>query len=110
MNNFNEYQKKSRETAVYPCVGSNLQYPTLGLAGETGEVCEKIKKIFRDKEGIATQEDKEDIKAELGDVLWYLSQLASELNLDLSDIATSNIEKLCSRKERGKLQGSGDNR
>ncbi|HPN54419.1 MAG TPA: nucleoside triphosphate pyrophosphohydrolase family protein [Candidatus Moranbacteria bacterium] len=108
--NFEEYQKKSRKTALYPNVGNNFIYPTLGLSGEAGEVAEKIKKVIRDKNGIIDDETKELIEKELGDVLWYVSQLATELNLSLDKIAEKNIEKLYSRLERGKIQGSGDNR
>jgi len=107
---FEEYQKKSRKTAVYPNAGNNFIYPTLGLSGEAGEVAEKIKKVIRDKEGVVDEEQKIEIKKELGDVLWYVSQLASELGLSLEDIAEKNIEKLYSRMDRGKLQGNGDNR
>lgn len=108
--NFEEYQKKSRVTAKYPNAGNNFIYPTLGLAGESGEVAEKIKKVIRDKGGVVDEETKEMIKKELGDVLWYVSQIASELGLSLDNVAEHNIEKLYSRMERGKLNGSGDNR
>ncbi len=107
---FEYYQKKSRETAIYKNKGNNFIYPTLGLAGETGEVAEKIKKVLRDDDGIMTKEKKEEIKKELGDILWYLSQLATELNLSLDKIAKFNLEKIFSRKKRGKLHGSGDDR
>lgn len=107
---FKEYQEKSRKTAVYPDKDNNFIYPTLGLSGEAGEVSEKIKKVIRDKEGIIDDETREAIKKELGDVLWYVSQIATELGLSLDDIAEKNIEKLYSRMERGKLNGSGDNR
>jgi NTP pyrophosphatase (non-canonical NTP hydrolase) len=107
---FKEYQKKSRKTAIYPNAGNNFIYPTLGLSGEAGEVAEKIKKVLRDKNGIIDEETREAIQKELGDVLWYVSQIASELKLNLDDIAEKNIEKLYSRMERGKLNGSGDNR
>lgn len=108
--NFEEYQKKSRVTAIYPNAGENFIYPTLGLAGEAGEVAEKIKKVIRDKNGVMDDETREMIKKELGDVLWYVSQIASELKLPLDDVAKTNIEKLASRLERGKIEGSGDNR
>ena len=108
--NFLQYQTRSRETAIYPDRGSNYVYHTLGLAGEAGEVAEKIKKVIRDKNGIMDQETKEKISKELGDVLWYVAQLATELDLSLDDIATGNITKLQSRKERGSLSGSGDMR
>lgn len=105
-----EYQEKSRKTAVYPDKDNNFIYPTLGLSGEAGEVSEKIKKVIRDKEGIIDDETRESIKKELGDVLWYVSQIATELGISLDDIAEENIEKLYSRMKRGKLNGSGDNR
>ncbi len=108
--NFKEYQEKSRKTALYPNIGNNFVYPTLGLAGEAGEVAEKIKKVIRDKEGIIDDATREEIKKELGDVIWYLSQIASELNLSFDEVAEFNIEKLASRMKRGKLHGSGDNR
>lgn len=108
--NFEEYQKKSRKTAIYPNAGRDLIYPTLGLASEAGEVAGKIKKIIRDKGGAIDEETKEMIKKELGDVLWYVSQLATELGLSFDEIAEKNIEKLYSRMDRGKLGGDGDNR
>lgn len=107
---FEEYQKESRRTALYPNAGNNFIYPTLGLCGEAGEVSEKIKKILRDKDGNVDEETRLAIKGELGDVLWYASQLASELGLSLEDIARHNLEKLFSRKRRGVLRGDGDNR
>ncbi|MEK7624417.1 MAG: nucleoside triphosphate pyrophosphohydrolase family protein [Patescibacteria group bacterium] len=107
---FEEYQKISRETAIYPDKDKNFIYPTLGLAGEAGEIAEKIKKVLRDKSGIVDEETRKEISKELGDVLWYLSQLATEMELSLEEIASLNIEKLKSRKERGALHGSGDNR
>jgi NTP pyrophosphatase (non-canonical NTP hydrolase) len=107
---FNDYQKESKKTAVYPNIGDNYVYPTLGLAGESGEVAEKIKKVIRDKEGVINEEDREEIAKELGDVLWYIAQIASELKLDFDVIARKNIDKLLSRLERGKIQGNGDNR
>ncbi len=108
--NFNDYQKQSRKTALYPEQDNNYIYPTLGLVGESGEVAEKIKKIIRDKQGKVDQEDRLAIEKELGDVLWYLSQLATELDIDFEDIAKSNLEKLNSRLKRGTLSGSGDDR
>jgi len=108
--NFSEYQKKSRQTALYPDKDKNFIYPTLGLNGEAGEVAEKIKKVLRDKGGIIDEQTKQELAKELGDVLWYLANLATELKLDLNDIAEKNIEKLFSRKDRGVLSGDGDNR
>lgn len=107
---FDEYQKESRKTAKYPNIGNNFVYPTLGLAGESGEVAEKIKKVLRDKNGVMDEATKTEITKELGDVLWYLTQIASELGLSLESVASENIKKLFSRLERGKLNGSGDNR
>lgn len=105
-----DYQKKAQMTALYPDAGSNLYYPALGLGGEVGEVLNKVKKVMRDHDGKITDEFREVLKSELGDVLWYVAALARELNLDLDDIAQANLEKLSSRKERGVLQGSGDDR
>lgn len=107
--NFSEYQKYAAETAIYPGRGEgNLFYPSLGLAGESGEICEKIKKIYRDDSGVVSEEKRELLKKEIGDVFWYCAALASELNLDLNSIAELNISKLSSRKARGVLSGSGD--
>lgn len=106
--NVDDYQLASRDTAIYPEVssGSNLAlaYCALGLAGEAGEVANKIKKSIRDGADPYT------VKGELGDVAWYLAQIASELGIPLSEILRDNMEKLQSRKERGVLGGSGDNR
>lgn len=107
---FTEYQLKSRGTAIYPQAGQNIVYPVLGLVGEAGEIANKIKKIQRDDGGTLTLERHEALKDELGDVLWYLAQVSTELNLNLDDIASDNLSKLFSRKERGVLQGSGDAR
>ena len=107
---FDNYQIEARKTAVYPNKDKNFIYPTLGLVGESGEVAEKIKKILRDKNGILDYESKLALKKELGDVLWYISNLCDELNFSLSEVAKNNLEKLNSRKSRGKISGSGDNR
>ena len=107
---FEEYQKLSRETAIYPDKDKNFIYPTLGLAGEAGEVAGKIKKVLRDKNGVVDDETKKELLKELGDVLWYISQLSAELGLSLEEIASLNLEKLNSRKERDMLHGSGNNR
>lgn len=108
--NFEEYQKKSRKTAIYPRVGKNYIYPTLGLADEAGEVVGKVKKVIRDKNEIMDEETKIAIAKELGDVLWYIAQIATELDLSLDEIAKENIKKLSSRLNRGKIGGNGDNR
>ena len=107
---FKTYQKDSRQTAKYIEAGSNFIYPTLGLASEAGEVAGKVKKIMRDDGMNVSEEKREQIKDELGDVLWYVAQVATEFNLDLEEIAKNNLDKLLSRMERGVLGGSGANR
>ncbi len=104
-----EYQQLSRRTAAYPREAW-LSYPALGLAGEAGEVAEHAKKAIRDDGGQITDERRAAMAKELGDVLWYVSQLASELGLELDEIAGANLEKLLSRQRRGVLSGSGDDR
>lgn len=110
---FSTYQTLASRTAQYPDVGTGsalaLAYVGLGL-GEAGEVQGKIKKILRDDAGVLTQEKREAIAAELGDVLWYVARTASELGVSLEDVAQANLEKLASRAERGVLGGSGDDR
>ncbi len=107
---FNEYQRQSRKTAVYPDAGKNMVYPTLGLAAEAGEVANKVKKVFRDHSGVFSVEHKEKISDEVGDVLWYCAQIATELGLSFDAIAKNNLTKLFSRMDRGVLSGDGDNR
>jgi NTP pyrophosphatase (non-canonical NTP hydrolase) len=106
---FSEYQRLSRRTAKYPREAW-LWYPALGLAGEAGEVAEHAKKAIRDDSGEVGQERRAAIAKELGDVLWYLAQLATELDLDLDEVARGNLDKLLSRQRRGVLSGSGDER
>jgi NTP pyrophosphatase (non-canonical NTP hydrolase) len=108
--NFTEYQTKSRATAKYPAIGHGVIYPTLGLVNEAGEVAGKIKKVFRDKGGEISAETREALKAELGDVLWYLAQTCTELDISLDEVAESNLTKLLDRQARGKIHGDGDNR
>tara|TARA_B100000401_G_C52624137_1_gene632834 strand:- start:511 stop:840 length:330 start_codon:yes stop_codon:yes gene_type:complete len=107
---FKTYQKKSRETAQYPNLGSNTIYPTLGLVGEAGEVAEKVKKVIRDKNGIFDEDAKKGISKELGDVLWYISNLCTEFNFELEEVALQNLKKLKERSAKGKISGSGDDR
>ncbi len=107
---FTEYQHKSRATAKYPAIGHGVIYPTLGLTNEAGEVAGKIKKVFRDKNGEINDETREALRAELGDVLWYLAQVCTELNLSLDEVAETNLAKLLDRQARGKIHGDGDNR
>ena len=104
-----EYQRLSRRTAEYPREAW-LTYPALGLSGEAGEVAEHAKKAIRDDGGQVTDERRGAMAKELGDVLWYVAQLASELGLDLDEIAQGNLDKLLSRQRRGVLSGSGDER
>lgn len=107
---FNEYQTWTRETAVYPQMGFNLIYPTLGLCGESGEFAEKVKKWMRDGDGMLTPEAKEAMLFELGDVLWYMARICSELRVEFEEVAYLNMKKLMDRKNRGMTKGSGDNR
>ena len=100
---FDEYQEFARSTAVYP-EDCRVVYPTLGLCGEAGEVAEKIKKHMRDGRTLVG------VGLELGDVLWYISALADDLGVTLEEIAQANVDKLQSRKVRGQIGGSGDNR
>jgi len=102
---FEEYSERAWACAIYP--NDDGVYPFLGLAGEAGEVCELKKKAIRDNEGLVSHDA---LVKELGDVLWYLNAIAREYAIDLEYIAEVNIEKLESRKQRGVLHGSGDNR
>ena len=108
--NFSDYQTRSRATAQYPSIGQPVIYPVLGLANEAGEVAGKIKKVFRDKGGEINAETRAALASELGDVLWYLAQVCTELEIPLDEVAEANIEKLLSRLERGKIGGEGDDR
>ena len=106
---FKEYQDMAKTTAIYP-EQYKTNYPILGLAGEAGELANKYKKVLRDDSGILSEEKRKALIDELGDCLWYLSAIASDLGADLEQVATDNITKLLSRKGRGVIQGSGDNR
>jgi len=106
---FEDYQQQANQTAVYP-PENGLAYTALGLAGEAGEIANKVKKVLRDDGGELTPGVRAALAGELGDVLWYLSALATELDYNLGGIAANNLAKLASRKERGVLQGSGDDR
>ena len=105
----NEYQQGALETAIYP-KEYKIIYPSLGLAGEAGEVCDKIKKIIRNNNCEVSDDKKREIAKELGDVLWYIATLANDIDYKLEDIARMNYDKLHSRQQRGVLGGSGDNR
>lgn len=106
---FNEYQYEAQTTMRYP-YPSKITYPILGLNGEAGEVAEKYKKILRDQDGDMTPTDVDAIAKELGDVLWYLAAIATDLGLSLEEVAKGNMAKLQGRAERGTLAGSGDER
>lgn len=106
---FDTYQSEAYKTLIHKD-RDNLAYFALGVAGEAGEVADKIKKIFRDKDGVMDEEDKQEIAKEMGDVLWYLSQLAQYIGKDFEEIAQMNLDKLKGRYERGTLAGDGDNR
>jgi NTP pyrophosphatase (non-canonical NTP hydrolase) len=95
--NFEEYQSAASRTALYPRRMSNLEYPTLGLAGEAGEVANIVKKIQRDHGGVLTDDIRGKLKDELGDVLWYISACADELGLTIGEIAEYNVQKLAAR-------------
>ena len=110
IDDFETYQRESRKTWGVIPMDHPIVYPTLGLANEAGEVAGTIKKIFRDRAGVIGDEDREALKYELGDVLWYLTQLCTELNLTLEEVAAANLEKLFSRLERGQIRGDGDHR
>lgn len=99
--NFTEYQAEASQTALYPRRLDNLEYPTLGLAGEAGEVANIVKKIQRDHGGVINDDIRAKLTDELGDVLWYISACADELGLTLDEIAAFNVRKLAKRHNRG---------
>lgn len=108
---FDEYQRRALATALFPDIGGErCVYPALGLADEAGEVLGKIKKLYRDRGGEVTEQFREELKKELGDVYWYLAVLADAFGLDSSEVAEANLRKLADRAERGVLHGSGDDR
>jgi NTP pyrophosphatase (non-canonical NTP hydrolase) len=104
----NKYQEQTRLTAKYP-KEKGLEYCTLGLVGEAGEIANKVKKVIRDNRPV-DDAFKADLKAEIGDCLWYVARLADDLGISLQEVADYNMEKLLSRLERGVIGGSGDNR
>ena len=103
------YQQVAKQTAIYPREQAII-YPTLGLTGEAGEVANKVKKIIRDDGNKINESLVQEISAEIGDCLWYISVLADDIGCKLSDIANANLEKLANRKEKGTIHGSGDTR
>ena len=108
----NEYQNHALETAIFQGRGefSGLMYLGLGMAGEAGEVADNVKKAWRDDEGDITRDRLHSIKAELGDLQWYIAVMAADLGMTLEEVARYNCEKLRDRKRRGVLHGEGDNR
>lgn len=106
---FNNYQRRTSHTAIYPKEKA-LEYLSLGLVSEAGEVAGKVKKIIRDYNSEMSEELNEALQAEIGDVLWYIAQLCTTLGTNMSVVATKNVEKLAKRKENNKLGGDGDNR
>ena len=109
MSDFNAYQRSASKTAIYP-IEHRILYPALGLAGEAGEVANKVKKLIRDGPDGRPKDWREQISSEIGDVLWYCAALATDLNLTLGMIASQNEKKLSARKNAGTIGGSGDNR
>lgn len=117
-NNLDEYQRQARGFALYPGQRAldkeptlqGLIYTSLGLAGESGEFCDKVKKLIRDYGGELDAPQRDALIRELGDVLWFVSQAAWELGIDLSMVANSNLAKLEDRKNRNVLRGNGDER
>lgn len=106
---FDDYQKEAFTTALYPNKGQNIYYPALGL-GEAGEIQNQVKKIMRDDNGVITEERRKNLIKELGDLMWYVAGLCSELNISMDAVAQQNLAKLQARKEAGTIQGDGDNR
>jgi len=109
VSDFDMYQKVALTTAIYPREQAII-YPTLGLTGEAGEVANKVKKIIRDGSNFKDEKLVSEIKAEIGDCLWYIAVLASDFDIKLSDIANTNLIKLENRKENNTIRGSGDKR
>lgn len=107
---FDEYQTKSKATDTGTVIGEHYVYLAMGLAGESGELINKVKKVFRDNGGQMTDEKKEAIKQELGDVLWYTAQLATALGFTLEDVAKDNLDKLSDRQKHNTIHGAGDER
>lgn len=111
---FNDYQDFAVQTALYPDRGNNLVYPAMGLVGESGEFCDKVKKNWRNNNEMSSNnlsdEERLEFAKELGDVLWYAAAAAKELRYTLDEIASLNIKKLQDRRARGVIKSEGDNR
>lgn len=108
--NLEEYQKLANTTSLGVEIDKKFVYTALGLASEAGEVAGKVKKIYRDNKGVLDEERKKILKKELGDVLWYVAQLCTDLDLSLDEVAQFNIDKLSERKKIGTIHGDGDDR
>jgi NTP pyrophosphatase (non-canonical NTP hydrolase) len=106
---FAEYEEMVKKISIYP-PSHKILYPALGLAGEAGEVANKVKKLIRDGFNNQPKDWRENIASEIGDVLWYCVALSNDLNVPISTVAKNNMDKLLSRFERGTLGGSGDKR
>lgn len=104
----NKYQEEAAKTAFYE--HDDVAYCALGITGEGGEVADHVKKMLRDDDGVLTEERRQSLKKELGDVLWYIARMAGKLGFTLDDVAISNIEKIKDRLKRNAQHGSGDNR
>ena len=106
---FTKYQEKASATAVYPAAMKVL-YPAMGLPSEVGEFLNKLKKVYRDDEGVLTADKRAELQDEMGDILWYIAQLCNDLDISMEFAAATNLLKLKDRQTRNKLQGSGDTR
>ena len=111
---FDEYQKETRKTDIgtsaQDCLKPGWLYYVLGIAGESGELVEKIKKLFRDANGIITDDFKNKVIKEMGDCLWYHARLADELDISFDTVAKTNLKKLFKRMKENKIHGNGDDR
>lgn len=109
---FDEYEKRARSTATFEGKQAEyeLMYLTIGISGEAGEIAEKVKKILRNDDGVITDEKREALKNEVGDVLWYLSQFSRTLGFTFSEAAEANLKKLADRRARNVIKSTGDNR
>ena len=105
-----DYQQAALRTARDTDAPDEFMHLVLGLVGEAGEIAEKVKKLLRDKNGDVAKLDRDDMAAELGDVLWYTAVLANFLELSLDDVARRNVDKLADRQRRAVIAGSGDHR
>jgi NTP pyrophosphatase (non-canonical NTP hydrolase) len=105
-----DYQRAALRTARAKDAPDEFMHLVLGLVGEAGEIAEKVKKLVRDNNSDLAQLDRDDMAAELGDVLWYAAVLADFLGLSMNDVAQRNVDKLADRQRRAVLGGSGDNR